>query len=85
MPKRPILDVAEYAGGEAASVPARPAAPAPAPHDEDEPTATVYARIPQSLFEKLRERCFELSKGKRRRVTQNDLMIAALRQYLGEP
>ena len=84
MPKRPILDVAEYAGGEATPVPARPAA-APVPSAEDEPTATVYARIPQSLFERLRERCFELSKGRRRRVTQNDLMIAALRQYLGEP
>jgi hypothetical protein len=84
MPKRPILDVAEYAGGDTAPTPPRPAAPTPSPRNEDEATATVYARIPQSLFEKLRERCFELSKGKRRRVTQNDLMIAALRQYLGE-
>lgn len=85
MPKRPILDVAEYAGGEAAPIPARPTGGVPAPRDEDEATATVYARIPQSLFERLRERCFELSKGRRRRVTQNDLMIAALRQYLGKP
>ncbi len=85
MPKRPILDVAEYAGGEVASAPARSAVTVPAPRAEDEPTATVYARIPQSLFERLRERCFELSKGRRRRVTQNDLMIAALRQYLSEP
>jgi hypothetical protein len=85
MPKRPILDVAEYAGGEAALAPPRPAAAVPEPRYGDEPTATVYARIPQSLFEKLKERCFELSKGRRRRVTQNDLIIAALRQYLGEP
>jgi hypothetical protein len=84
MPKRPILDVAEYAGGEAVPAPARPVIAPPEPRNEDEPTATVYARIPQSLFERLRERCFELSKGRRRRVTQNDLMIAALRQYLGE-
>jgi hypothetical protein len=76
--------VAEYAGGDAPPTPPRLAAPAPTPRNEDEPTATVYARIPQSLFEKLREQCFELSKGRRRRVTQNDLMIAALRQYLGE-
>ncbi len=84
MPKRSILDVAEYAGGKTAPAPARAAAAVHPPRDEDEPTATVYARIPQSLVEKLRGRCFELSKGRRRRVTQNDLMIAALRQYLDE-
>jgi hypothetical protein len=84
MPKRPILDVTEYAGAaaEPSSIPS--IAPAPEPRHEDEPTATVYARVPQSLFEKLRERCFELSKGRRRRVTQNDLMVAALRRYLEE-
>jgi hypothetical protein len=84
MPKRPILDVTEYAGASAdpSSVPS--ITPAPEPRHEDEPTATVYARIPRSLFEKLRERCFELSKGRRRRVTQNDLMVAALRRYLEE-
>ena len=84
MPKRPILDVTEYAGGDVAAVPALPTTSASEPRYEDEPTATIYARIPQSLVEKLRERCFELSKGRRRRVTQNDLVIAALRLYLGE-
>jgi hypothetical protein len=84
MPKRPILDVTEYAGAGAASSPVPSIVPASEPRHEDEPTATVYARVPQSLFEKLRERCFELSKGRRRRVTQNDLMVAALRRYLEE-
>jgi hypothetical protein len=84
MPKRPILDVTEYAGAAAAPSSVSSTAPASEPRHEDEPTATIYARIPQSLFEKLRERCFELSKGRRRRVTQNDLMVAALRRYLEE-
>ena len=45
--------------------------------------ATVYARIPAPLYEKLRKRAWEMTKG-RKRVTQQDVLIAALRQYLGQ-
>jgi hypothetical protein len=56
---------------------------ATAPEVEEE-FSTIYARIPRSLFMQLRRRAFELSEGKRKKVTQQDLIIAALKRYLHE-
>jgi hypothetical protein len=50
--------------------------------EEEEEVSTIYARIPRSLFMKLRRKCFELSDGRQKKVTQQDIMIAALRRYL---
>jgi hypothetical protein len=55
--------------------------PTPAPEAEEE-FSTIYARIPRSLFNQLRRRAFELSEGKRKKVTQQDIITAALKQYL---
>jgi hypothetical protein len=64
--------------------------PDPEPSAHVEPTgegwdafATVYARIPAPLYEKLRRRAFEMTRG-RKRVTQQDVLVAALKAYLGE-
>jgi hypothetical protein len=54
---------------------------APTPQVEEE-FSTIYARIPRSLFNLLRRRAFELSEGKRKKVTQQDIITAALKQYL---
>jgi len=54
---------------------------APAPEVEEE-FSTIYARIPRTLFMQLRRRAFELSEGKRKKVTQRDIITAALKQYL---
>jgi len=52
-----------------------------APEVEEE-FSTIYARIPRTLFMQLRRRAFELSEGKRKKVTQQDIITAALKQYL---
>jgi hypothetical protein len=75
MAKRPLMDVSDLVGE-------TPQA-APAPEVEEE-FSTIYARIPRSLFNQLRRRAFELSEGKRKKVTQQDLIIAALKRYLHE-
>jgi hypothetical protein len=70
------MDVTDFVGSPS---------PAPAhPETEEDETSTIYARIPRRLFHKLRRRALELSEGRRKKVTQQDLIIAALRQYLGE-
>lgn len=51
-------------------------------HNVDEPLATLYCRCPLSIAERLRQLAFERSKGKRRRVTQNDLLIEAVERFL---
>jgi hypothetical protein len=48
----------------------------------EEEFSTIYARIPRSLFNQLRRRAFELSEGKRKKVTQQDIITAALKRYL---
>jgi hypothetical protein len=67
-----------------------PAVPAPIPelsaHAEPEDdgwnaTATVYARIPTDLYDRLRRRAFALTKG-RKRVTMQDVLTTALREHL---
>lgn len=73
MAKREPLNVEEYAR--------RGDSPAPDPASE-EPMATLYCRCPLSIAERLRTLAFERSKGKRRRVTQNDLLIEAVERFL---
>lgn len=72
--KREVLNVEDYARKDTAS-------PAPEAASE-EPLATLYCRCPLSVAERLRGLAFERSKGKRRRVTQNDLLIEALERFL---
>jgi hypothetical protein len=73
MAKRPLMDVSDLVG--------ETPQPAPAPEAEEE-FSTIYARIPRTLFMQLRRRAFELSEGKRKKVTQQDIITAALKQYL---
>jgi hypothetical protein len=72
MAKRPLMDVSDLVGD------TPQAAPAP---DVDEEFSTIYARIPRTLFMQLRRRAFELSEGKRKKVTQQDIITAALKKY----
>jgi hypothetical protein len=48
----------------------------------EEPLAALFCRCPLSMAERLRALAFERSKGKRRRVTQNDLLIEAVERFL---
>jgi hypothetical protein len=73
MAKRPLMDVSDLVGE------TPPAAPAP---EVEEEFSTIYARIPRSLFNQLRRRAFELSEGKRKKVTQQDIITAALKKCL---
>ena len=43
---------------------------------------TLYCRCPLSMAERLRTLAFERSRGKRKRVTQNDLLIEAVQCFL---
>lgn len=71
--KREVLNVEEYAR--------RADSPLAEPIGE-EPLATLYCRCPLSVAERLRALAFERSKGKRRRVAQNDLLIEAVERFL---
>jgi hypothetical protein len=73
MAKREPLNVAEYARRDTTSLPEA---------DGEEAQATLYCRCPLSLAERLRALTFERSRGKRRRVTQNDLLIEAVERFL---
>ena len=73
MAKREPLNVEEYAKRDAATLPEA---------DREEPQATLYCRCPLSIAERLRTLAFERSRGKRRRVTQNDLLIEAVERFL---
>ena len=72
MPKREPLNVDEYA---------REATPPLRMPASEEPQATLYCRCPLYVAERLRALAFERSKGKRRRVTQNDLLIEAVERF----
>lgn len=72
MRKREVLSVEEYAKKDA---------PVSEPAGE-EPQATLYCRCPLSMAERLRSLAHERSKGKRRRVTQNELLIEAVERFL---
>ena len=73
MGKREPINVHEYAK--------RDASPGAEPSPE-EPQATLYCRCPLSIAERLRTLAFERSRGKRKRVTQNDLLIEAVEKFL---
>jgi hypothetical protein len=73
MAKRTVLNVDDYAKREDTPV---------ADSAGEEPQATLYCRCPLSLAVRLRTLAFERSKGKRRRVTQNDLLIEAVERFL---
>ena len=73
MAKREPLNVDEYARREDPPV---------ADPVSEEPQATLYCRCPLSLAVRLRTLAFERSKGKRRRITQNDLLIEAIERFL---
>jgi hypothetical protein len=72
MPKREPLNVDEYAKRDTAGTESA----------GEEPQATLYCRCPLSIAERLRALAFERSRGKRRRVTQNDLLIEAVERLL---
>jgi hypothetical protein len=69
MAKRPLMDVSALVDSSSSD------------HEWEE-VSTIYARIPRSLFMKLRRKCFELSDGRPKKVTQQDIIIAALQRYL---
>lgn len=74
MPKREPFNIEEYAKRDD---------PSPLSESvEDGPQATLYCRCPLSLATRLRTLAFERSKGKRKRVTQNDLLIEAVERFL---
>jgi hypothetical protein len=73
MAKRTVLNVDDYAK--------KDESPAIDPTGE-EPQATLYCRSPLSLAVRLRTLAFERSRGKRKRVTQNDLLIEAVERFL---
>jgi hypothetical protein len=73
MAKRTVLNVDEYAKRNESTT--REAS-------DEEPQATLYCRCPLSMAVRLRTLAFERSKGKRRRVTQNDLLIEAVERFL---
>ena len=73
MPKREPLNVDEYAREGDSPTPDA---------TSEEPQATLYCRCPLYVAERLRALAFERSKGKRRRVTQNDLLIEAIERFL---
>jgi hypothetical protein len=60
-----------------------PAADVPSPQGAAEDEFDIlYIRCPRSLVRKLRRRAFELSENRRKRVSQTDVVVAALRRYL---
>ena len=73
MAKRTVLNVDDYAKREDPPV---------TESAGEEAQATLYCRCPLSLAVRLRTLAFERSKGKRRRVTQNDLLIEAVERLL---
>ena len=69
-----------------ASAPITPLHPSSSTGSETRPeaTTTVYARVPWTLGERLRDRARERSRGAGRRVTVNDLVVEALEHLLTE-
>lgn len=73
MSKRPVLDL---------TVSQPQPRPTPAEPPQDEPIATIYCRCPQSVAEALRDIAYERSRGRRRRVSVNELVVQALREFI---
>ena len=84
MPKREPLTLDAVVPEAASPVPVPPAPPPlPSPEPEErEEFDNLYIRCPRSLVRKLRRRAFELSETKNRRVSQTDIVVAALKKYL---
>jgi hypothetical protein len=94
MPKREPLNVDDYASRvdapelTEAPEPAPPAQPAqrPAPpanaSDDAQPMATLYCRCPLPMADRLRRMALERTIGKRKRTTQNDLILEAVQRFL---
>lgn len=73
--KRTPLNVEDYARKDSPTVSSGAVS-------DEAPLATLYCRCPLSVAERLRTLAFERSRGKRRRVTQNDLLIEAVERFL---
>jgi hypothetical protein len=91
MPKREPLNVEEYANRvEAPEPPETPASAQPAPRttpsvsaaDDAQPMATLYCRCPLPMADRLRRMALERTLGKRKRTTQNDLILEAVQRFL---
>lgn len=76
---RQPLNVDDYAPTEEQQPATRkPAEATPA----EEPQATLYLRCNLSLAERIRQMAHDRSKGRRKRTTQNDLLLEAVHRYL---
>ncbi len=80
MPKREPLSLAELVTDAPAPAASSPSPPPEA--DEEDEFDHLYIRCPRSVMRKLRRRAFELSETRRRRVSQTDIVVAALKRYL---
>lgn len=58
--------------------PADETSPPTKPRAAPEPTTVIYARVPWSLGEKLRDLARERSRAEHRRVTVNELVVEAI-------
>ncbi len=84
MPKREPLSLDQVVPASTTPLP-DDTSPSPPPSETEEDEYDIlYIRCPRSLVRKLRRKAFELSEQRRRRVSQTDMVVAALRQYLGE-
>jgi hypothetical protein len=88
VPKREPLSleelVTEAPATNAATPPTAVSPSSPELDQEEEEFDNLYIRCPRSLVRKLRRRAFELSETRRKRVSQTELVIAALREFLVE-
>ncbi len=88
MPKREPLNVEEYANRVDAPEPppptqaTTPAAPSVNAPDDAQPMATLYCRCPLPMADRLRRMALERTIGKRKRTTQNDLILEAVQRFL---
>jgi hypothetical protein len=75
---RQPLNVDDYVPtDEARTTPARAAEQPP-----EEPQATLYLRCPLSVADRFRSMAHDRTKGRRKRTTQNDLLLEAALRYL---
>jgi hypothetical protein len=78
-PKRPVLDIEEFS--KRAAPPAAPTTPDPLSGD-DEPQGTLYCRAPLSVVTRVKDLVHARNRGKRKKVSQNDVILQAVLQYL---
>ena len=79
-PKRPVLDIEEFSK----RIPATPVTPAALDPigGDDEPQATLYCRAPLSVVTRVKDLVHARNRGKRKKVSQNDVILEAVLQYL---